>query len=466
MDIVASMVAGHKWSAYKNKPLHPVWRWGRALFESLSVTWDRQDQLLFRGGMQAVVPRACIPEILEMVDAVHNGADRACLLAQRSYYWDGLKADVRKHCKECVTCKVMSTKPKQEALLLTDPPPSIGHTQAMDFASVGLRGPKKKLLVLVDLLSGYSEVFRFLLPPTSATIISKLTDFWNSTGWPVVFCSDGEANLDTAEFSQFLSDNNITRCKSSAAYPQSNGAAEKAVQSFKRLYEKKEQEGTPWVEVWALWRDTPQESGQLLLARLWFGCPVRHPRWFSPAMPSNPDTFEEAKENYCKLQEGYRCRDDPGNLFKHPAVKWVLRPGSRVLMADRHGSKVKDIPAVVLTVSPSDRSCRVQRDTDNHMFLLNRSKLVRDPAFADNDVNDGGAMRGTPGGEVISPRGAMRRAGSPVDSPVPVARRRLRFMGLQQIPDTGDEVAEADAVVFAQPPDSDPVPNPYWYWIP
>ena len=59
---------------------------------------------------------------------------------------------------------------------------------------------------------------------------------------------------------------------------------------------------------------------------------------------------------------------------------------------------MKDTPAVVLTVSPSDRSCRVQRDVDNRTFLLNRSKLVRDPAFADDDVNDGGAMSGTPGG--------------------------------------------------------------------
>ena len=129
-----------------------------------------------------MVPKACLLAILEVVDAVHNGADRACLLAQRSYYWDGLKGDVRKYCEDCVTCKIMSAKPKQEALLLTDPPPLIGHTQAMDFASVGLEGPKKKFLVLVDVLSGYSEDFWFLLPPTSAIIIHKLMDFWNSNG--------------------------------------------------------------------------------------------------------------------------------------------------------------------------------------------------------------------------------------------------------------------------------------------
>ena len=93
----------------------------------------------------------------------------------------------------------------------------------------------------------------------------------------MVFCSDGEKNLDSAEFSQFLAGNNITLRKSSAGYPQSNGAAERAVRSFKKLYEKKEREVLPWEETWALWRDTPQEPDQLSPARLWFGCPVRHP---------------------------------------------------------------------------------------------------------------------------------------------------------------------------------------------
>ena len=50
-------------------------------------------------------------------------------------------------------------------------------------------------------------------------------------------------------------------------------------------------------------------------------------------------------------------------------------------MGKRRGAHVKDDPAVVLTVNPSDRSCRVQRESDNHMFLLNRSKLVRDPVL-------------------------------------------------------------------------------------
>ena len=181
--MVENVTSGHEWSAYKNKPLHPLRKWGRALFESLSVKRDRRGRpLLFCGGIQAVVSRACIPQVLEVLDSTHNCPDRACLLAQRSYYSEGIKADIRRQCEGFRTCKIFAKKPKQEVLRLTEPPPAIGHTQAVNFAVVGDGGSKKKFLVLVDVLSGYSEVFRFLLPPTSATFISKLTDFWNKTG--------------------------------------------------------------------------------------------------------------------------------------------------------------------------------------------------------------------------------------------------------------------------------------------
>ena len=85
-EIVENITSGHEWSAYKNKTMHPVRKWGRALFESLSVKRDRRGcPMLFRGGIQAVVPKACILQVLEVVESTHNGLDRACLLAQMSY---------------------------------------------------------------------------------------------------------------------------------------------------------------------------------------------------------------------------------------------------------------------------------------------------------------------------------------------------------------------------------------------
>ena len=106
-------------------------------------------------------------------------------------------------------------------------------------------------------------------------------------------------------------------------------------------------------------------------------------------------------------------------------------PGSRVLMGKRRKTHVKDDPAIVLTVNPSERSFRVLRELDNRTFLLTRSKLLRDPAFADDDIIDGGSLSRTPGGDVPSPRGALRGDLSQVVSPIPRVCRRLRFLGLQ-----------------------------------
>ena len=93
---------------------------------------------------------------------------------------------------------------------------------------------------------------------------------------------------------------------------------------------------------------------------------------------------------------------------------------------------------MVLSVSPSDRSCRVQRDWDNRTFLLNRRKLVRDPAFTDDDVVIGGAVSSTPGGSIASPRDVLRGDSSQEISPVQCVRQHLQFEGLHQIPDSGD----------------------------
>ena len=152
---------------------------------------------------------------------------------------------------------------------------------AADFASVGPRGYKKKLLILVDALTGYAEAIRFLCPPTSASVINLLSDFWHTHEWLSVFASDAELILVSRKFDLFLEKKGITCLLSSAGNPQSNGLSEKVVQSFKRLYNKKLDEDLPWKEAWALWKDSPQQPGQLSPTRLWFRRPLRHPGWFT-----------------------------------------------------------------------------------------------------------------------------------------------------------------------------------------
>ena len=52
------------------------------------------------------------------------------------------------------------------------------------------------------------------------------------------------------------------------------------------------------------------------------------------------------------------------------------------------------------------------------------------------------------------------RAAGPLVSPIPTARRRIRFLGLQQIPDPADEEIRVDVTSVDPLPGSQPLPDP------
>jgi hypothetical protein len=61
--------------------------------------------------------------------------------------------------------------------------------------------------------------------------------------------------------------------------------------------------------------------------------------------------------------------------------------------------------------------------------------------------------------DVTSPRGATRKDCSQAFSAIPRARKRLRFMGLQQIPETAVEAIKEDPVATGPPPGPEPPPG-------
>ena len=54
-----------------------------------------------------VLPQVLITQILRAThdELGHNGTTRTYLLVHRLYYWKGLKASVKKHIKQCMTCQ-------------------------------------------------------------------------------------------------------------------------------------------------------------------------------------------------------------------------------------------------------------------------------------------------------------------------------------------------------------------------
>ena len=127
-------------------------------------------------------------------------------------------------------------------------------------------------------------------------------------------------------------------------------------------------------------------------------------------------TFERDKRLISAMMTGTthtstRCLNRP--LVRGPGSSWTAVKG-------------KDTPAVVLSFSPLDHSCRVMRNSDNRTFLLNRSKMVRDPGFSDARTTPGVTPDRPAGGDVISPRRPCPRGAAAAALPQSAANTRWR----------------------------------------
>ena len=96
-------------------------------------------------------------------------------------------------------------------------------------------------LLLVDYFSRYPEVVKFTSTTSSAVIAAKKAVF-SQHGIPEILRSDNGPQYASQEFKGFSEIYGFHHITSSPRYPQSNGQAERAVQTVKHLLNKQLQE--------------------------------------------------------------------------------------------------------------------------------------------------------------------------------------------------------------------------------
>lgn len=94
-----------------------------------------------------------------------------------------------------------------------------------------------RYLITVDYFSKFIEVNR-LPDGKAATIINILKQHFARQGIPEEFISDNGPEFANHEFRQFAKEYDFQHTTSSPRYPQSNGMAERAVQTIKNISEK------------------------------------------------------------------------------------------------------------------------------------------------------------------------------------------------------------------------------------
>lgn len=214
-----------KWPPTSELP--PDVRQYASVTDELSVV----DDLLLRSG-RLVIPPTLRSQVLESLHTGHQGVSRCRARAREATWWPGINAHLRDHVQKCPTCQV-HRRPGTEPLLQTPVPDRPWEVIGMDIFYANHRN----YLVVVDYFSKFFELAT-LKRTTTADVVSKLTPMFARFGIPDVIRSDNGPQFVSQEFKRFLSEHDIKHVTSSPYYPQSNGQAERTVQTAKALMKK------------------------------------------------------------------------------------------------------------------------------------------------------------------------------------------------------------------------------------
>jgi hypothetical protein len=183
-------------------------------------------------GKKMLIPTALRTQVLEGLHAANQGVTGMLSNARDRLFWPGLDAAVRQMRLQCRQCNKNSPSQPSEPLVVS-PSPEIPFEQTVaDFFD--LEG--HKFLAFADRFSGWLEVER--LPTNSFRHAKRVFLRWFRTyGVPAEIATDGGPPFQSYDYKHFCQSWNIRKRLSSAYYPQSNGRAEAAVKSAKRILE-------------------------------------------------------------------------------------------------------------------------------------------------------------------------------------------------------------------------------------
>ncbi|XP_055492867.1 uncharacterized protein K02A2.6-like [Leucoraja erinacea] len=188
-----------------------------------------QDGIVFRGD-RAVIPDALRVDITHRIHSSHLGVEGCLRRARECVYWLGMNEEIKTFIAKCDICRSVDPRQQRETLHPHDMASRPWAKVGMDLFSFH----NKDYLITVDYYSNFWEV-DYLPDTKSNTVIKKLKAHFARQGIPDIVISDNGPQYASQEFQHFSQKWGFEHRTSSPGYPQSNGKAESAVKTAKRL---------------------------------------------------------------------------------------------------------------------------------------------------------------------------------------------------------------------------------------
>ena len=184
-------------------------------------------------GMRVVIPGRLRDRLLHMLHDTHPGISRMKAVSRCHFWWPQLDSQIEDLVRNCLVCQQCAHTPPATSLQPWTWAKSPWDRIHIDFAFKN----NKNYLIVVDSHSKWLEVIS-MTDITSGHTIDALKKLFARYGLPLELVSDNGPQLISKEFELFLKCNGIKHILIPAYHPQSNGLAERNVQTFKNALKK------------------------------------------------------------------------------------------------------------------------------------------------------------------------------------------------------------------------------------
>jgi transposase InsO family protein len=269
--------------------------------------WNHRDELsviedIIYKGEQIVIPKVLRHEMLEKIHVGHQGMEKSKQRARELLFWPGMYRDIEEIVAMCDVCLEHRDAQRKEPMIAHPIPERPWQVVATDL----FQWNNQQYVLVVDYLSRYFEI-ALLSSTTAISVITHLKSIFAKHGIPEKVISDNGPQYSAEQFSQFAKEWGFQHSTSSPKYPQSNGLAEKTVQTVKGLLTKAKQSGQDPYLAMLNYRTTPVDGvaspAQILMSRRLRTTLPATGRQLSPQLVS--DKLVRQKRELCQDRQKY-----------------------------------------------------------------------------------------------------------------------------------------------------------------
>jgi len=209
-----------------------------SVHQSITPFFSYRDELSLHDGLivkgqRIVVPTVMRKEMINILHIGHPGIQQIKERARESLFWPGINSQLEQAVTSCESCQQYRNRQPKEPQLHH----AIPETPWTKLATDVFHFKRKHFVILVDYTTKYFDVSQ--IPDVqSETVTNHTKAMLSRYGIPKEIVSDGGPEYIGHEYKSFCKSWDIEHTFSSPEYHESNGFAERTIQTVKRTLKK------------------------------------------------------------------------------------------------------------------------------------------------------------------------------------------------------------------------------------